>query len=224
MRQRLAAVSGKPKRLFWPADGSTLCHERSSVMPEFTLPAPLLQAIRRHLSAGQPLTLAIDGCSAAGKTTLARRLQEKYGCPVFHTDDYFLQAHQRTPQRLSQPGGNMDRERFLQEVLLPLSRGEDVTFRRFDCSAMALTPPVTVPYAPFQVVEGTYCLHPELAPYYTYSVFLRISPEEQRRRILCRCTPEKAQQFFHRWIPLEQLYFQQLRPDARCDLILEDLV
>ena len=118
----------------------------------------------------------------------------------------------------------MDRERFLQEVLLPLSRGEDVTFRRFDCGAMALTPPATVPYAPFQVVEGTYCLHPELAPYYTYSVFLRISPEEQRRRILCRCTPEKAQQFFHRWIPLEQLYFQQLRPDARCDLILEDPV
>ena len=37
-------------------------------MPEFALPAPLLQAIRRHLSAGQPLTLAIDGCSAAGKT------------------------------------------------------------------------------------------------------------------------------------------------------------
>ena len=61
-------------------------------MPEFTLPAPLLQAIRRHLSTGQPLTLAIDGCSAAGKTTLARRLQEKYGCPVFHTDDFFLQA------------------------------------------------------------------------------------------------------------------------------------
>ena len=50
-------------------------------MPEFTLPEPLLQAIRRCLSAGQPLTLAIDGCSAAGKTTLARRLQEKYGCP-----------------------------------------------------------------------------------------------------------------------------------------------
>lgn len=193
-------------------------------MSDFALPAPLLQAIRRHLSAGQPLTLAIDGCSAAGKTTLARWLQEKYGCPVFHTDDFFLQTHQRTPQRLSQPGGNMDRERFLQEVLLPLSRGEDVTFRRFDCGAMALTPPVTVPYAPFQVVEGTYCLHPELAPYYTYSVFLRISPEEQRRRIQCRCTPEKAQQFFHRWIPLEQLYFQQLRPDARCDLILEDPV
>ena len=47
-------------------------------MPEFTLSAPLLQTIRLHLSAGQPLTLAIDGCSAAGKTTLARWLQEKY--------------------------------------------------------------------------------------------------------------------------------------------------
>lgn len=191
-------------------------------MPDFT-PAeqPLLRIIDQYRAAGRPLTLAIDGCCAAGKTTLARRLQEKYGCPVFHTDDYFLQAHQRTPQRLAQPGGNIDRERFLQEVLLPLSRGEDVTFRRFDCSSMSLQAPTTVPYAPFQIIEGSYSLHPDLAPYYTYSVFLRISPEAQRQRLLRRCPPEKAQHFFDRWIPLEQLYFRQLRPDTRCDLILE---
>ena len=117
----------------------------------------------------------------------------------------------------------MDRERLLQEVLLPLSRGKDVVFRRFDCSAMALRPPVRVPYVPFQIVEGTYCMHPELAPYYTASVFLRISPAEQRRRIERRCPPEKAQQFFTRWIPLEQLYFQQLHPEKNCTLILEAL-
>ena len=62
----------------------------------------LLSFIDEHLSAGRPLTLAIDGCCAAGKTTLALRLQQRYGCPVFHADDYFLQPHQRTPQRLSQ--------------------------------------------------------------------------------------------------------------------------
>lgn len=49
----------------------------------------LFALIDSRLSAGRPLTLAIDGCCAAGKTTLARRLQEKYGCPVFHADDYF---------------------------------------------------------------------------------------------------------------------------------------
>lgn len=106
----------------------------------------LLSLIDEHLSAGRPLTLAIDGCCAAGKTTLALRLQQRYGCPVFLADDYFLQPHQRTPQRLSQAGGNMDRERLLQEVLLPLSRGEDVVFRRFDCSA----PPSASPTSPFR--------------------------------------------------------------------------
>ncbi len=181
----------------------------------------LLPIIDAHLVAGRPLTLAIDGCCAAGKTTLARQLQEKYGCPVFHADDYFLQPHQRTAQRLSQPGGNMDRERLLQEVLLPLSRGEDVLFRRFDCGTMTLQPPVCVPYAPLQVVEGTYCMHPDLAPYYQYSVFLSISPAEQRRRILHRCTPERARQFFDCWIPLEQLYFQQLHPAQHCNLVWE---
>ena len=183
----------------------------------------LFALIDSRLSAGRPLTLAIDGCCAAGKTTLARRLQEKYGCLVFHADDHFLQPYQRTPERLAQPGGNMDRERLLQEVLLPLSRGEDVICRRFDCSTMTLQPPVRIPYVPFQVVEGTYCMHPELASYYSASVFLRISDAAQRRRILSRCPPEQAQQFFDRWIPLEQFYFHQLHPEKHCDLILDAL-
>ena len=33
--------------------------------------------------------VAIDGRCAAGKTTLALRLQEKLGCPLFHMDDFF---------------------------------------------------------------------------------------------------------------------------------------
>lgn len=181
----------------------------------------LYPLIDGYLRSGRPLTLAIDGCCAAGKTSLALRLQQKYHCPVFHADDYFLQLHQRTPERLSQPGGNMDRERLLQEVLLPLSRGEDAVCRRFDCAAMALLPPVRVPYAPFQIVEGSYCMHPDLLPYYGRSVFLRISPALQRVRILRRTSPEKARQFFDRWIPMEQLYFQQLHPEKNCDILLE---
>ena len=86
----------------------------------------LLSLIDEHLSAGRPRTLDFVGCCAAGTASLALRVQKCSGCPVFHADDYFLQPHQRTPQRLSQAGGNMDRERLLQEVLLPLSRGEDV--------------------------------------------------------------------------------------------------
>ena len=66
--------------------------------------------------------VAIDGCSCAGKTTLATQIGALLNGNVFHMDDYFLQPHMRTPERLSQPGGNVDAERFLADVLLPASR------------------------------------------------------------------------------------------------------
>jgi hypothetical protein len=55
--------------------------------------------------------IAVDGHSASGKTTLAKILQDVYRCTVFHMDDYFLRPEQRTPERLSKPGENVDHER-----------------------------------------------------------------------------------------------------------------
>ena len=72
----------------------------------------LLQRIRA-LAATQPRVLvAIDGRCAAGKTTLAASLQAQLECNVFHMDDFFLRPEQRTSERLHQPGGNVDYERF----------------------------------------------------------------------------------------------------------------
>ncbi len=93
----------------------------------------LLQRIRA-LAATQPRVLvAIDGRCAAGKTTLAASLQAQLECNVFHMDDFFLRPEQRTSERLRQPGGNVDFERFLTEVLRPLHDGAPVTYRPYDC-------------------------------------------------------------------------------------------
>ena len=81
----------------------------------------------------RPFLFALDGRCASGKTTLASALREAVGCGVIHMDDFFLRPEQRTEERLSQPGGNVDRERFLQEVLLPLKRGESFSYRPYDC-------------------------------------------------------------------------------------------
>ena len=58
---------------------------------------------------------AIDGRCASGKTTLAAQLQQQFDGSVIHMDHFFLRPHQRTPQRYQEPGGNVDRERFLEE-------------------------------------------------------------------------------------------------------------
>lgn len=179
---------------------------------------PLFAELDRQLAGELPVRLAIEGGSASGKTTLGQILAERYGCTVFHMDDFFLRPEQRTASRFAEPGGNVDRERFLEEVLLPLRRGEKVSYRRFDCASMALQNTVEIVPGKLVVTEGAYSMHPELAPYYDLSVFLDISPELQRDRISHRNTPEKAKRFFTEWIPMERAYFAAFNIPARCTL------
>lgn len=68
--------------------------------------------------------IAMDGRAAAGKTTLAEELAVTLGGAVVHMDDFFLPGELRTPERLAAPGGNVHAERFVEEVLPYLRRGE----------------------------------------------------------------------------------------------------
>ena len=165
--------------------------------------------------------LAIDGNCSAGKTTLSQRLGASLDANVFHLDDYFLQPHMRSSQRLSQPGGNVDAERFLAQVLLPVSRGEQATVQKYDCHADALLDPVIVLPRRVAIVEGAYSLHPLLTPYYDLKVFCRIDPALQEARILARNGEEALPIFRERWIPLENRYFEALDILSQCDLVVD---
>ena len=218
----------------WRTAGYPACHHsaayRSAYHPAYRVLhrryvrlLPLLTAIDRALAAKPRILLAIEGGSAGGKSTLADLLAGLYpDAAIFHADDFFLRPEQRTPERLAQPGGNMDRERLAAEILGPLSRGRDAEYRPFDCKTMSLGMPRRSRGARLNIVEGSYSFHPELEHYYDLSVFLNISPETQRRRILERNGPEWGQMFFDRWIPMENVYFQAARTAERCTLRLEE--
>ncbi len=181
---------------------------------------PLLAEIDKLISVKEKVTVAIEGGSASGKSTLGEMLSEIYNCTVFHMDDYFLPPEKRTKERLNEVGGNVDRERFLNEILLPLSRGEAVKYRKFDCGTMSLGEELQVDPERLVIVEGAYSMHPELEKYYDLTVFLDISTELQRERITRRNTPAFATRFFNEWIPLENIYFERTNIKSRCGLIV----
>ena len=178
----------------------------------------LAEKIRELLAKKDRGIVAIDGRCGSGKTTLAAALQEEFSCAVFHMDDFFLRPWQRTEERLSRPGENVDHQRFLQEILRPTRQGEEVIFRPYICARQALGEPISVPPSRLTVVEGSYACHPELWDYYDLRVFLTVGPVEQMRRIEERGGPEKAEQFRCRWIPLEEKYFAAYAVAERCDL------
>lgn len=183
---------------------------------------PLFAELDKRLVKGK-VVFALEGGSASGKTTLSKLLESIYDCNVFHMDDFFLRPHQSTPERFAKTGGNIDWERFLLEVLLPLSKGESIKYKKFDCSTIRLSEEIQISPKNLVVVEGAYSMHPELEKFYDFSVFLDISHEQQRERILHRNSPELAQRFFNEWIPFENKYFEKTRIKQRCDVTIQIL-
>lgn len=165
--------------------------------------------------------LALDGRCASGKTTLAAGLERWYGWSVIHMDHFFLRPEQRSPQRYAQPGGNIDHERFLEEVLLPLRAGERPVYRPFDCHAQALLAPIPFDPGPVVLVEGSYACHPALREHYDLRAFLTVDPERQIERITAREGEEYAQVFRETWIPLEERYFSACGVEEQCQYRLE---
>ena len=182
--------------------------------------APLLAAIDRSLAGTEKaVAVAIDGMAASGKTTLAAALAEKYGAPVVHMDDFFLRPEQRTPERYAQPGGNIDRERFLSEVCPYLATGEGFSYFRFDCHRMCLAQRIVIPPHPLIIVEGTYSLHPKFLSFYTIKVMLTISQEWQAERIQRRNGKDGYRIFAEKWIPLENRYFSEFHVEMSADFV-----
>ena len=168
------------------------------------------ERIRQLMAQKDRVLVAIDGNCTSGKTTLTAQLSEVFDCTVFHMDDFFLRPEQRTPQRFEEVGGNVDYERFHEEVLVPLGSGESFSYRPFDCSTFSLAEPVTVMPKSLVIIEGSYSLHPYFGNAYDLKILLTVDPGIQRQRVLER--PVFLQErFFSLWIPMENRYFDSLR-------------
>lgn len=164
-----------------------------------------------------PLFVAIDGRCASGKTTLASFLKETLACNVIPMDHFFLQPHMRTEERLQQPGGNVDYERFLNEVMLPLTAGQIFSYQPYNCHLKQFDAPIEVKPAHVTIIEGSYSCHPSLQEKYDYKIFLTTSYEEQLRRIANRNGKDSVTIFKEKWIPLEENYFHELNIKEHCD-------
>lgn len=186
------------------------------------VPDIIREEIQRIFQTHAAPLIAVDGRCASGKTTLAAQMQKDLGCNVIHMDDFFLRSEQRTEERLRQPGGNIDWERFREEVLTPFRQGVPFSYRPYDCHIRDFQEPVRIMPDRLTVVEGSYSCHPELWSDYDLHIFLSISPDEQLRRIQARNGSDKMRDFQWKWIPLEERYFQAFQIAKRCELCFDE--
>lgn len=167
------------------------------------------------------IILAIDGMCGSGKSYLADLLAKTYDSNVFHMDDFFLPPDMRTQERLNEPGGNVHYERFKEEILDPISENRTAVYRSFICGEWKYSEPRTSEPKRFNIIEGSYSLHPHLRRAYDLKIFLEVDDKEQIRRIALRNPERSIQPFIDKWIPLENKYFNELKIKDLCDIIID---
>ena len=181
----------------------------------------LVEKIKALSSQEKLFIVAIDGRCASGKTTLANELFCRLECNVIHADEFFLQPFQRTKARLSEAGGNLDRERLLSQVLEPLRQKGEACYKPFICHSMSFGDEIRLTEKKITIVEGSYSCHPELIEYYDLTVFLDVDSELQKKRILERNGEEKLKDFLQMWIPLEEKYFKECHTKQKADIVID---
>lgn len=178
----------------------------------------LVDCLRWRLQSGNRLVVAIDGTSAALKSTLAAYLAEELGGAVVHCDDFFLPMELRSESRYQEPGGNIHYERMKKEVISKLKKNT-FNYMRYDCSKQALRDNCFIDDVPLRIVEGAYAFHPYFGKYFDFSIVLTVDEQEQMKRIAAR--NPNPQMFREKWIPLEQKYFTAFDITDRADCILD---
>lgn len=164
------------------------------------------------------LLIAIDGMSGAGKTTLAEQLAERLDANVFHMDDFFLRPEQRTEERSREIGGNVDYERFHNEILIPLLNEESIYYQKYSCKEQKLMEKIMIPKKSVTIIEGAYSLHPYFQNPYDIRIFLSIDETLQIERIRKRNGEMMLERFQSEWIPKENAYIEVFHIQESCDL------
>lgn len=178
----------------------------------------ILERINELIKTKTRIIVAIDGMSGSGKTTIAEMISKHLTATVIHMDDFFLRSQQRTKERLQTPGGNIDVERLLDEVVIPIINGEQFTYNPFDCHTMTFKEEKLITPANIVILEGSYSCHPKLYSYCDLHIFLHIDRITQIKRILLRSGYDKTTEFINKWIPLENQYFRHFNISEKCEL------
>ncbi|TCO34248.1 uridine kinase [Kribbella steppae] len=189
-----------------------------------------------------PVRVAIDGCSAAGKTTLADELaqvlRDRTEREVIRVGiDYFKRAVVlRTAYPVDSPEGyyldTWDNQAIRDRLLIPLGPDGD---RRYTAGLMdpsaqnALkTPTAVAAEDAVLLADGAFLQRPELDAYWDLRVYVDITFDEVLRRGIARdqhwmTSPEAAEHRYRtKYIPGERLYVDQIQPHLRAQIVLNN--
>ena len=176
--------------------------------------------IRQRRAAGR-LVVGIDGGGGAGKSTLARGIDEAFaGCvATVRCDDFYrpLTGQQLAPKEAYEEF--FDWRRLRDEAIAPLSRGVQARYQRYDWATDRLAEWIEIEPREIVVIEGVFSTRPELRPLIDVAIFVETPRDERMRRMLAR--PQENTSWMDQWMAAEDWYLEHVAPNLHADLIVE---
>jgi uridine kinase len=187
-----------------------------------------------------PVRVAIDGCSAAGKTTFADELADAVRASTARTVirvgiDYFKRAVAlRTAYPKDSPDSyyleSWDNPAIRDKLLIPLGPAGDRRYRPAIMDLAGLNP-IDAPdeVAPDDAVllaDGAFLQRPELDPHWDLRIYLDVGFDEVLRRGIARdqrwmgSAAEAEHRYRTKYIPGERRYVDEIRPRDRAQVVV----
>lgn len=177
----------------------------------------IINKINEYLKVNKEIVIAIDGKSGSGKSTLGKKLNEYYKGNLIHMDDYFLPVNLRSKERMEEIGGNVNYEKFYNDIILNLK--QDLISEPYSCHEGNFKEKRIIKHNKVTIIEGSYSLHPYFKKYYDISIGIDITYHDQLERLKKR-EGDNLINFINKWIPLENKYFEGFKILEKVDILL----
>jgi len=201
-----------------------------------------LAAVILEKQKDSPILVGIDGVDASGKTTLAEALVNELkgsGRPIIRAsiDGFHNPKSIRYSKGENSPEGYFSDSfnlKAIAEVLLdPLSSGK-LQFKTgvFDyrTDSEVVLPVQTATKDSILIMEGIFLFRPELVNYWDIKIFVDVDFKITVKRAVKRAAEreyigaeqEILDKYEKRYIPGQQLYFEQTHPKEKADIIIDN--
>jgi hypothetical protein len=153
--------------------------------------------------------IGVDGKGATGKTSLAARIAAVLpGSVIVHIDDFA-----RPDLR------GWERDRFVHQILQPLLAGQPGRYQRWDFDRNMGAEWHIVPVGVPVVVEGVSATDVRLGVPWDFTIWIEVPYKTRLAWILGRDGPAMMDRWLTDWIPSEDAYEEEQRPQDRVDLV-----
>jgi uridine kinase len=179
----------------------------------------LLERIRRaRRDDCDAILVAVAGAGAAGKSTLARAIQQVAAneVTVIEFDDFYRPSVSHAPD--GELGARFEWRRLLEQVLEPLHAGHAAHYQRYDWDNDEMGAWVDVPAHGIVIVEGIYSSRAELSHLYDFVIWVDAPADLRLQRGIERDGEEARERWLTEWMPDEEAFIEQDDPVGRADV------